>query len=68
VVARFVTGLEGAGLFVLKEVYEFRDSGFFDTEAFETGMTNVDSGKPGRMHSGSGRGAGVLSDTSRANL
>ena len=43
VVTGFATGFEAACFFVLKEVDEFGDGSFFDTETFETWMTRIHS-------------------------
>jgi hypothetical protein len=46
VIARFAAGLDAAGFFVLKEVDELGDSGFFNAESFKAGMTRAHSSQP----------------------
>jgi hypothetical protein len=48
-VTRFAAGFYGARLFTLKEIDEFADCGFFNTEALLTGMTGngIYAGEPG---------------------
>ena len=48
-VTRFAAGFYCASLFTLKEIDEFADCGFFNTETLLAGMSDhgIYSGKPG---------------------
>ena len=45
-IARLAARFEAASLFILEEIDELRNSGFFNAEAFDTWVVRVHAGEP----------------------